>query len=149
MKSVTVCFTLMRELEIYVDGASEGNPGASGIGVVICEDGHPIRNIANYIGKATNNIAEYTALIYGLQEALILKAGAVKINSDSQLLCRQLHNIYKIKSPEILKLYNQARHLMSGFNSVSVKHIPREENKGADRLAKKAIKEGVNRSLLL
>lgn len=150
MRFVTAYSILrMREIEIYIDGACKGNPGASGIGVVICEDGHTVKNISSYIGKATNNIAEYTALIYGLQEALILKAEAVKINSDSQLLCRQLHNIYKIKNPEILKLYNQARHLMSGLKSVSVKHIPRQENKDADRLANKAIKEGINRSLLL
>ncbi|MDD5553614.1 MAG: ribonuclease HI family protein, partial [Candidatus Omnitrophica bacterium] len=80
----------MKELKIYVDGASKGNPGPSGIGVVICSDGKVIKNVASFIGNTTNNVAEYTALIYGLQEGLMLKAESIEINTDSQLLYRQL-----------------------------------------------------------
>ncbi len=131
----------MTALKIYIDGASKGNPGPSGVGVVICRDGETIKNIASYIGNATNNVAEYTALIYALQEALILKAEALEINTDSQLLYRQIKKVYKIKSANILGLYNQALHLMSAFKEVSIKNIPREQNRGADKLANKAVKE--------
>ena len=135
----------MGEFEIYIDGASKGNPGPSGIGVVICQDGRTIKNIASYIGNTTNNIAEYTALIYALQEGLILKTESIKINTDSQLLCRQINKVYKIKSPNILGLYNQALHLMAAFKQVSINHIPRNENRGADKLASKAIKEALRK----
>lgn len=135
----------MKELEIYIDGASKGNPGPSSIGVVVCQDGQTIKNISIYIGNSTNNIAEYTALIYGLQEGLILKAESIKINTDSQLLYRQLKKIYKIKSPNIVGLYNQALHLISAFKSVSINHIAREKNKGADKLANKAVKEALKK----
>ena len=137
----------MKELEIYIDGASKGNPGPSGIGVVICRDGQTIKNVSSFIGNATNNVAEYTALIYGLQEALMLKAKVLKINTDSQLLYRQLKKIYKIKSQNILGLYNQAVHLMSGFENILMNNIPREENRGADKLATKAVKEHLKRVL--
>lgn len=135
----------MKELEIYIDGASKGNPGPSGIGVVICRDGELIKNIASFIGNTTNNIAEYTALIYGLQEGIMLKAERIKINTDSQLLYRQLKKIYKIKNPNILGLYNQAQHLISAFNEVSISHIPREENRGADKLANQAVKQALRK----
>ena len=131
----------MKELEIYIDGASKGNPGPSGIGAVIYHDGQAIKNISSYIGNATNNVAEYTALIYALQEALLLKAEILIINTDSQLLSKQINKIYKIKSPNISGLYNQVLHLMSAFRRVSIKDIPRQENRGADKLATKAIKE--------
>ena len=131
----------MKEIEIYIDGASKGNPGPSGIGVVIYRDGQTIKNISSFIGNTTNNIAEYTALIYGLEEALMLKAGVLKINTDSQLLYRQLNKVYKVKNPNILGLYNRVIHLMSAFEKVSVNNIPRENNRGADKLANKAIKE--------
>ena len=131
----------MKELKIYIDGASKGNPGPSGIGVIICRDSQTIKNISSYIGNTTNNVAEYTALIYALQEALKLKAEILNINTDSELLCRQVNKIYKIKSPNILGLYNQVTHLISGFKQVTITNIPREENRGADKLATKAIKQ--------
>ena len=133
----------MGQFKFYIDGASKGNPGPSGIGVVVCRDGSTIKNIASFIGNTTNNVAEYTALIYALQEGLILNAENIEINTDSQLLYRQVKKIYKIKNTNILGLYNQALHLMSAFKEVSIKHIPREENRGADKLANKAVKESV------
>jgi len=138
----------MRELEIYIDGASKGNPGPSGIGVVVCRDTQTVKNISTYIGNTTNNIAEYTALIYGLQEALKLKAEVLKINTDSQLLCRQLNKAYKVKNPNILGLYNQVLHLMEAFKKVSITNISREDNRGADKLATQAIKKQLKRSLI-
>jgi len=140
----------MNELEIYIDGASKGNPGPSGIGVVICKNGETLKNISSFIGETTNNVAEYTALIYALQEALKIKADAVKINTDSQLLYRQLKGHYRIKHPNIVGLVNQVSHLLSGFKLVTIHNIPREKNRGADKLATKAVKEELkkNRSLI-
>jgi ribonuclease HI len=131
----------MQELDIYIDGASKGNPGPSGIGVIICRSGEVIRNLSVFIGDTTNNVAEYTALIYALQEALLLKADVIKIKTDSQLLARQINKIYKVKSSNILSLYSQAERMLKGFKMVSVEDIPREKNKGADRLATEAIRK--------
>ena len=131
----------MKKLEIYIDGASKGNPGPSGIGVVVCHGYETIKNISSYIGDSTNNVAEYTALIYALQEALKLKAEILEIKTDSQLLSRQINRIYKVKNTNILGLYNQVLHLMEAFKQVSIKNIPRTENRGADKLANQAIKE--------
>jgi ribonuclease HI len=135
----------MKQAEIYIDGASKGNPGPSGIGVVICRDGQTIKNISSFIGNATNNIAEYTALIYGLQESLMLNVQSLKINTDSQLLHRQINKVYKIKSPNILGLYNQALHLMSAFKEVSINYISRKANRGADKLATQAVMKGIKK----
>lgn len=135
----------MSELNIYIDGASKGNPGPSGIGVVICRNGKTIKNVSSFVGNTTNNVAEYTALIYALEEALILKAESIKINTDSQLLYRQLKKLYKVKSPNILGLYNRALRLLSAFKDTTLKNIPREENKGADKLATKAVKEQIKK----
>lgn len=133
--------TVTRELEIYIDGASKGNPGPAGIGVIILNAGQVIRNIAVYLGRATNNHAEYTALIHALQEALLLKAEKVVINTDSELVCRQINGLYKVKNAGIMALYLQAKRLMSAFKEVSVRHIPREQNKGADKLANQAVRQ--------
>ncbi|HNW39590.1 MAG TPA: ribonuclease HI family protein [Candidatus Omnitrophota bacterium] len=138
----------MNHLEIYIDGASQGNPGHSGVGVVIYRDGLRIKNISSYIGLATNNIAEYTALIYALEEALLLKAKSVKINTDSQLLARQLNKIYKVKNAGIINLYNRAVHLLTGFEKVLINHIPREENSLADKLATQAVNSTLGKSLI-
>lgn len=133
---------MKKELEIYIDGASQGNPGPAGIGVVLTQDGQVIKNLSVYLGTQTNNVAEYMSLIFGLQEAFVLRANAVKIYTDSQLLCRQINNQYKIKSPNLIGLHSQAQNLLSGFERAEVKYIPRENNSGADKLAKKAAKAG-------
>ena len=130
-------------LEIYIDGASKGNPGHSGVGIVIYRDGQVLKRISSYIGKATNNIAEYTALIYALEEALLLKAKSLKINTDSQLLARQINKVYKVKHEGLIGLYERSVHLLSGFEKVLVNHIPREENSSADKLATEAIKKAL------
>ena len=131
---------MRKHLTVYTDGGSRGNPGPSGIGVVIRDDrGRTVKNLSKYIGETTNNVAEYSALIYGLQEALILRADEVIINTDSELLVRQLKGEYKIKDPQLKILYGQVEHLLTGFASYEIRHIARSENKGADRLADKAI----------
>lgn len=130
-----------RRLELFTDGACQGNPGAAAIGVIIKENGKVIRTISKTIGSATNNIAEYTALIYGLQEALILKADKVTVNTDSELLYQQLNGNYKIKHPNLKFLFDLVKHLAEGFKSLEIKHIPREKNQEADKLATDAIKK--------
>jgi len=136
------------QLEIYIDGASKGNPGPAGIGVVILRGSEVIKNISSYIGEQTNNVAEYTALLYALQEAMILKADSLTIHTDSELLFRQIKRLYKVRHPNILGLYNQALHLMSAFKEVSLHHIPREQNRGADTLANLAVKKQKKISVL-
>jgi ribonuclease HI len=136
---------MSNELTVYIDGASKGNPGPSGIGVVICRGGESVQNISRYIGHATNNAAEYTALICGLMECLSLKADSVSMRTDSQLLARQINGAYKVRHPGILELYTQSRQLIAGFKKFSIQHIPREENLGADKLANEAVKEGLRK----
>lgn len=131
----------MTHLQIYIDGASKGNPGQSGAGVVIYQSGCIIKKISNYIGHATNNIAEYSALIYALEEARVLKAKSLEINTDSQLLARQLNKIYKVRHEGIRNFYNKAVHLLTGFEKVVINHVRREENSLADKLATEAIRK--------
>lgn len=131
-----------KKFSLYVDGGSHGNPGPSGIGVIIYDEkGNVIRNISKFIGDTTNNVAEYTALIYGLQEALILRADEVMVNTDSELLAKQLSKEYKTKDAGLKPLYEQVSHLLTGFKKYEIKHIDRSGNKGADKLANKAIGE--------
>jgi ribonuclease HI len=130
-------------LELHIDGAAKGNPGPGGIGVVVSQDGRVVKNISHYIGEVTNNVAEYTALIYGLQEALIRRSERVKVYSDSELLCKQLQGLYKIKDEGLRVLHTQVRHLLSGIPDFDIAHIPREDNASADALANQAVKQDV------
>jgi len=133
----------LKTLDVYTDGGSRGNPGPSGIGVVIFDHSKKkIKEFNKFIGHATNNIAEYSALIYGLQEALFLKADEVNLYLDSELASQQLKGEYRVKNPEIKKLFEQALHLISGFKKVAIINIPREKNKDADKLVNKAINLG-------
>lgn len=124
---------------LYTDGASSGNPGASGIGAVIKTEGKRIE-ISEYIGRATNNAAEYTALLRGLEKAKDLGLNRLDIHLDSELLVKQIKGEYAVKSESLKVLYNKVISLLKTFRSYSIKHVPREENADADRLAKKAIK---------
>ena len=133
----------MKKLVLYVDGGSRGNPGPSGIGVVVLDGrGKKLKEFKKYLGIATNNIAEYNAVIYGLQEALIEKADEVVLNLDSELVAQQLKGEYRVKNANIRPLAEQALHLMSGFKKIDIKHIGREKNKDADKLVNKAINLG-------
>jgi ribonuclease HI len=127
-------------LEIFVDGACSGNPGPAGIGIVINRDGMTIKKISKAIGEATNNIAEYSALIYALQEAMVLKAKKLKIFTDSELLFRHVTGVYKVKNEKLKFLFDQVRHLMQGFDHVDIAHVRRENNKEADKLAAQSLK---------
>lgn len=131
----------MSRVIIYTDGASKGNPGDAGIGVVISSpDGTVICEIGEYIGKTTNNVAEYTALIRGLKEAAEIGATQIEISTDSELMARQLSGVYRVKSPNLQPLYAQAISLIHHFESVRITHVMRELNKRADELANLGVK---------
>ena len=127
-------------LEINTDGACSGNPGPAAIGIVIKSRGKTLKEISQSIGDATNNIAEYTALIWGLQEALKLKADEILIRTDSELMYKQIIGDYKVKHENIKPLFEQVKNLVEGFKKVEFKHVPREQNREADKLACKGLK---------
>lgn len=130
----------MSTVIIYSDGASKGNPGDAGIGVVISDQrGKVIGEVSEYIGRATNNVAEYRALIRGLEEARRLGATAVRISTDSQLLARQIAGQYRVKSPALRPLHEILMRALSEFDEVSVSHVLRRLNARADRLANDAV----------
>lgn len=133
------------EITLYTDGASSGNPGPAGVGFIICNGKTKITDESKYIGITTNNVAEYTAVILGLQKALSLQFKEIKIRSDSQLLVKQIQGSYKVKNQNLIVLNNICRYLIDLFKSVSIEYVPRDKNKDADSLAVKAIK--VNRLL--
>ena len=127
-------------LIIHIDGASRGNPGPAGIGVVMRDEAGSFREEHQIsIGEATNNVAEYEALLFACRKAKELGYTAVKIFSDSELLVRQIRGEYRVKSPQLLELYAQAQLLLSSFGAVEVDHIDRGMNARADLLANRAI----------
>jgi len=128
-------------LEIFIDGACSGNPGEAGIGIVINRGGKTIKAISKAIGEATNNIAEYSALVYALQEADALKAKKLKVFTDSELLFRQVTGVYKVKNEKLKFLYDQIQLLMQKFDDVDLNHVRREKNKEADGLATRSLKK--------
>ena len=128
-------------LEIHIDGACKGNPGPASVGVIIDRDGKRISEIAKSIGEATNNFAEYSALIVALEEARNLKAEHLRIFTDSELLYHQLKGKYKIKSDNLKGLHKQANELAQEFKKIELKHVPREENSEADKLASSVFKK--------
>jgi ribonuclease HI len=133
----------MKKVSVYVDGGSRGNPGPAGIGVVILDkNGKRLKEFRKYIGIATNNVAEYNAVIYGLQEALVERADEVELCLDSELVAQQLKGEYKVKNAAIKPLFEQALHLVAGFKKIDIKRINREENREADKLVNKAINLG-------
>lgn len=131
---------MKKRLTMYVDGACKGNPGPAGVGVYILENDQVVKTVSRAIGSATNNIAEYSALIAALEEALNLQAKAVDVFTDSELMYKQLTGQYQIKNLKLKPLFDEARRLAARFEDVCLNHIPREKNKEADRLATDAIK---------
>src|SRR3989344_3085597 len=130
----------MNKLVIHVDGASRGNPGPASVGVEIRDEkGKVVKTVSDYIGTTTNNVAEYFGLITALQEAAILRAGKVHIFTDSELLAKQFSGEYKTKEPFLRLLAHQAKRLSGFFDECRVTHVPREENKAADKLANEAL----------
>lgn len=130
--------------EVYIDGACSGNPGPAGVGIVFMDDeSRPGRQLSKYLGEATNNIAEYLALIYALYEALREGYASLTVKTDSELLARQFNGRYVVRDPKLRLLYDLARHFATGFARCSVEHIPRTRNAAADKLARQAVQGGM------
>lgn len=120
----------------YIDGAARGNPGPAGAGVYIeAVDGRPAEELFEALGRATNNVAEYRALLLALARAGEMRADTVEILSDSLLLVQQINGIFKVKAAHLVPLVSDAVRRAKGFRRFSIRHIPREKNRLADRLA--------------
>jgi ribonuclease HI len=128
------------ELIIYSDGASRGNPGKAGIGVAIFDKEHRlIEELHQSIGETTNNVAEYRAMILAARKAVDYHAKEVTFKADSELLVRQLNGAYRVKSPNIVPLYDELMALLTRIPAWKILHVRREENTLADALANKGI----------
>ncbi len=131
---------------MYTDGAARGNPGPAGLGVVIEDDqGMRLRGLCRYIGTATNNKAEYLALIEGLNAAKDWRPDRLEVFLDSMLVVEQVNGRWKIKHAELQPLARHVQSLLRDFPSFNVTHVRREKNKGADALANRAIDEYAKR----
>ena len=127
----------------HVDGGARGNPGPAGYGVVIQDPiGRKIAELSQFLGHRTNNYAEYNGLLAALRYAIAHQIHSLKIISDSELLVRQMKGIYKVRHPELRKLYDEAQHLTSQIEHVEIRHSLREHNQDADRLANDAMDRG-------
>ena len=127
-------------IQVYTDGASQGNPGNASIGVVIKDGDKIIEEIGAYIGKTTNNMAEYLALIRGLEEVLIRGHKKAAFFTDSELLVKQLNGEYKVKNENLRPLHYHILTLINKMEAFSIKHVRRDKNAHADKLANEAIK---------
>src|SRR5687768_15676707 len=132
--------TMDDTLTLEFDGGSRGNPGPAGIGIVIrAKDGTPLVTIGRFIGRATNNVAEYRALITALEEAQKLGAQNVLIRGDSELIIKQMKGEYRVKHPDMKVLHEEAQELIHRFGSARIEHNLRHKNELADKLANLAM----------
>lgn len=127
-------------LVAHVDGGARGNPGPAGYGVVVeDQQGKPIAEFSRYLGHHTNNFAEYSGLIAALNYALEHQHPALRVLSDSELMVRQMNGVYKVRSPELRPLYEEAGRLSRKLQWFRIEHVRREKNAEADRLANEAM----------
>ncbi|MDD3926185.1 MAG: ribonuclease HI family protein, partial [bacterium] len=132
----------MREAKLYTDGGARGNPGPAGIGFVLLDsDDNSLAEEGRYIGEATNNVAEYRALLLGLEWALAMGIDKLSVYADSELMVRQLKGEYKVKNDGLIPLYQEAMRSARRFSSISFTHIPRAKNRRADKLVNRAVDE--------
>ena len=131
----------MNKFTLHSDGAARGNPGPAGIGIVIKKGAVTLLEASAYLGKTTNNVAEYMALIRGLEEALFLGIKEIDCFVDSELLAKQINGEYKVKHEGLVPLSHHLRELINKFKSFKIYHTAREENKQADKLANRGIDE--------
>jgi ribonuclease HI len=133
----------LAEILVYCDGGSRGNPGPSAIGAVVWDTSiEPHRRLAavsERIGVTTNNVAEYRALIAGLEAAAPFRARRVRVRADSKLVVEQVKGTWKVKQPHLRPLLEAARKLLSGYDEVDLQHVPRAENTEADALVNAAL----------
>ena len=133
----------MSRYTLYADGAARGNPGPAGSGAALISPEGEVIEVMRFLGHNTNNVAEYTALIIGLEEALKRGVDSLDVRMDSKLVVEQVSNRWKVRTPHILPLQQRARELMRLFRNVDIRHIPREQNGVADELSNRAIDERV------
>jgi ribonuclease HI len=128
------------EVIAHIDGASRGNPGPAAYAVVMeSADGSRLAGFSEYLGKATNNVAEYQALLAALEYALTNHYLRIHVRTDSELLARQIEGVYKVKSPGLKLLCQRARQMIARLESFSIQQVPREQNREADQLANQAL----------
>jgi ribonuclease HI len=126
---------------LYVDGASSGNPGAAGAGVLILDDaGQEVFRESIFLGQMTNNMAEYEALVRGLRRAQAMALRGIQVFTDSELVARQVSGEYRVRDEKLRVYVLQTRDIAGTFKEFTLRHIPREQNRIADKLAKEAIK---------
>ena len=129
-------------LDIHIDGASRGNPGEASFGIHVTDrEGKERAALYGYLGHASNNVAEYQALIHALRWALGQAAPRVRVFSDSELIVRQVEGRYKVKHPDMGPLHREATSLLRRFEEASLTHVRREQNREADALANRALDE--------
>ncbi len=129
-----------RRLLLHVDGGARGNPGPAAIGVVIDDgDGNRVGDLAERIGVATNNVAEYRALLRGLERAAELGARELDVINDSELVAKQISRVYKVKHPAMRPLFEEATERLGGFERWSIRSVPRAQNAEADALVNAAL----------
>ena len=132
----------MKRVVIFTDGAAEPNPGPAAIGVTIKDKrGKLITLISQRIGRATNNQAEYRAIIAALEEAVRLGVKQVDIKMDSELVVKQINGEYRVKKATLKPLYQQVKQLLGLLEGFTITHIPRQQNTEADKLAHKALND--------
>jgi len=125
---------------VHVDGGARGNPGPAAIGAVVSDpDGTLLEEVAEAIGEATNNVAEYRALLLGLERARALGADEVEVVNDSELVAKQLQGLYKVKHPAMRPLFLEATTALRAFSSWSIRSVPRAQNAHADALVNRAL----------
>jgi ribonuclease HI len=125
-------------LVMHIDGASRGNPGEAGFGIHVQDLSRTVE-LYGYLGQATNNVAEYQALLHALRYALARGARQVEVRSDSELVVRQIEGRYRVKHPGLAPLHRESMDLLARFEQARVRHVAREENRDADRLANRAL----------
>ena len=130
-------------LKINIDGASRGNPGLSGIGIVISRGGLKVSEYKEFVGSTTNNLAEYMALKKALKIASTMRDDEITILSDSELVVKQRNHSYKVRSKQLKIIFREINNLEKYFKSVCYRHVPRDVNREADLLANRAIDEYV------
>ena len=131
---------MQETLTLEFDGGSRGNPGPAGIGIVVrAADRTPLVTLGRYIGRATNNVAEYRALITALEEAKKLGAQKIVIRGDSELIIKQMNGQYRVKHPDMKVLYDEAQELLAQFQQSKIEHNLRHKNELADKLANLAM----------
>ena len=134
-----------KKLLIYTDGSCRGNPGEGGAGVIIKNrQGRTLSQIKKYLGLVTNNIAEYSALILGLQEARRFGSRELEIYLDSELVANQINGVYRVRDGTLKSLEEEVRKLLGHFTRWQINYIPREDNREADRLAREAVRDKVD-----